>query len=278
MTQEELAEKLYVSRQTISKWEQETSVPSLATLKELAIIFNVNLMDLIGEKETNEIIIDKYKRRNEILYLFNLFIVMMTILIALVLFRGMDDVIPAHYDFFGNITRYGNKIEYLIFPGITFIFLAFSIYFYYILSKKEEYKKAVLFYQVWMLALQITILFFTVWFGFSFKEEIKNDIFPIITGITLSLIFGIMFFSHPRFNVKKNIIFGFRTKLTLNNDVAWKKVNAVGSFSGSIATLIAYIITLITFENWNVYLIFSVIISIIPPLSYDYILRRKVRP
>ena len=39
LTQEELASKLYVSRQTVSKWEQNITVPSTETLKKLAIVF-----------------------------------------------------------------------------------------------------------------------------------------------------------------------------------------------------------------------------------------------
>ena len=53
LTQEELASKLHVSRQTISKWEQEVTIPSLDTLKELASIFNVELIELVGDKLTS---------------------------------------------------------------------------------------------------------------------------------------------------------------------------------------------------------------------------------
>ena len=42
MTQEELAEKLFVSRQAISKWEKGEANPDLDNLVKLATIFEVS--------------------------------------------------------------------------------------------------------------------------------------------------------------------------------------------------------------------------------------------
>ena len=41
MTQEQLAEKMGVSRQAISKWESDVSVPELNKLKSLANLFQI---------------------------------------------------------------------------------------------------------------------------------------------------------------------------------------------------------------------------------------------
>lgn len=46
-TQDELAEKLYVSRQAISKWESDDSVPDLNNLVKLAEILNTPLDNLV---------------------------------------------------------------------------------------------------------------------------------------------------------------------------------------------------------------------------------------
>ena len=50
MTQEQLAEKMGVSRQAISKWESDVSVPELSKLKLLANLFQVTLDELMDEK------------------------------------------------------------------------------------------------------------------------------------------------------------------------------------------------------------------------------------
>lgn len=46
-SQEELAEKLYVSRQTISNWENERSYPDIHNLLLLSVLFDVSLDQLV---------------------------------------------------------------------------------------------------------------------------------------------------------------------------------------------------------------------------------------
>lgn len=48
MSQEDLAEKLQISRQTISKWETGEAIPDLEKSKMLADIFKVSLDDLVS--------------------------------------------------------------------------------------------------------------------------------------------------------------------------------------------------------------------------------------
>mgnify|MGYP002678619261 CR=1 FL=1 len=53
-SQEELAARLHVARQTISKWEKNLSVPDAVTLIRLAEILEVSVSELLGEKIENE--------------------------------------------------------------------------------------------------------------------------------------------------------------------------------------------------------------------------------
>lgn len=48
LSQEELAEKLQISRQTLSKYETGESLPDIDKCKQLAEIFNVTLDDLVN--------------------------------------------------------------------------------------------------------------------------------------------------------------------------------------------------------------------------------------
>ena len=51
LTQEELAEALYVSRTAVSKWESGRGYPSIDSLKEISNYFSVTIDDLLsGEK------------------------------------------------------------------------------------------------------------------------------------------------------------------------------------------------------------------------------------
>ncbi len=56
MTQDELAKRLNVSAQAVSKWENDLSIPDLTILIELADLFNVSLDELIRQKENNEVV------------------------------------------------------------------------------------------------------------------------------------------------------------------------------------------------------------------------------
>lgn len=51
LTQEELAEKLFVSRTAISKWESGRGYPSIDSLKIIAKYFNITIDELIGSEE-----------------------------------------------------------------------------------------------------------------------------------------------------------------------------------------------------------------------------------
>ena len=48
MTQEELAERLFVSRTSISKWEKGDRVPDVNALIKLADVFNIGTDELLG--------------------------------------------------------------------------------------------------------------------------------------------------------------------------------------------------------------------------------------
>ncbi len=51
LTQEQLAEQLYVSRTAISKWESGRGYPSIDSLKELSRFFSVSLDELLSGEE-----------------------------------------------------------------------------------------------------------------------------------------------------------------------------------------------------------------------------------
>ena len=48
LTQDELAEKLFVTRQAVSRWESGETTPNVETLKSLSKLFNVSINTLLG--------------------------------------------------------------------------------------------------------------------------------------------------------------------------------------------------------------------------------------
>lgn len=57
-SQEELAEKVNVTRQTISKWELGETCPDIKQAKELSKIFSVSLDELVGN-DISEVVVEK---------------------------------------------------------------------------------------------------------------------------------------------------------------------------------------------------------------------------
>lgn len=51
LSQEDLANKIFVTRQAISKWENDKATPTMTNLRELSEVFDVDMAYFIGEGE-----------------------------------------------------------------------------------------------------------------------------------------------------------------------------------------------------------------------------------
>ena len=65
LTQDELAEKLFVSRTAISKWESDRGYPNIESLKELAKFFSVTVDDLLSTDEVLTIAEEDNKQKEK---------------------------------------------------------------------------------------------------------------------------------------------------------------------------------------------------------------------
>lgn len=61
LSQEDLADKLFVTRQAISKWENDKATPTMTNLRELSEVFGLDMAYFIGQavEEKKEITRDK---------------------------------------------------------------------------------------------------------------------------------------------------------------------------------------------------------------------------
>ena len=64
MTQDELAEKMGVSSQAVSKWEKDLSIPDLPVLLELSDFFHISLDDLVKEREDSVQLVPEGQRKD----------------------------------------------------------------------------------------------------------------------------------------------------------------------------------------------------------------------
>ena len=106
LTQEDLAEKLYVSRTAISKWESGRGYPSIDSLKEISRFFSVTIDELICSEEI--MIAAKDEKENSMRRLTALICCLLDVFLAGLLF------VPV----FGNGTESTFAVPLLLLSGI----------------------------------------------------------------------------------------------------------------------------------------------------------------
>ncbi len=98
ISQEELAEKVYVSRQTVSNWETGKNYPDIHSILLLSSVFNVSLDQLIkGDVEImkKEIKETEIKKLNKYAGIYAVFLILTVIsLVPFIAFMGWYGMIP----------------------------------------------------------------------------------------------------------------------------------------------------------------------------------------
>ncbi|MGO3469226.1 MAG: helix-turn-helix domain-containing protein [Weissella hellenica] len=80
-SQQELADQIHISRQSISKWEQNKAIPSITNIVMMSNLFNISLDELMKD---DEILVNKMDAQMKIAR--SLRNIMISVLIAFVLF------------------------------------------------------------------------------------------------------------------------------------------------------------------------------------------------
>ena len=68
LTQEQLAEKLNVTNQSVSKWEKDINAPDIALLVELADLFDTSVDYLLGRKESEPLVVTTPKSIDQLVF------------------------------------------------------------------------------------------------------------------------------------------------------------------------------------------------------------------
>ena len=157
----------------------------------------------------------------------------------------LPESIPAHYNFAGEIDRWGSKYETLIFPLCTIGMGAFMLWMAKIAAKSEEGGKnneKIVFYtgmgiSVWFTIIHCHSLYkaFTAAKSMSYAYETDiNQLLCIILGLSMVIIGNFM----PK--LRNNGVMGLRTPWSMKNDTTWKKSQIFGGISFMVSgTLIA---------------------------------------
>lgn len=107
-SQEELAEKVGVARQTISKWEIGDTTPDINQVKIISKIFNISIDELV-DNDINNVIVEKISNTEKlagitikILKVFGIMIIVFITLIFLFVIIFMVDMPRNDYDIVGR--------------------------------------------------------------------------------------------------------------------------------------------------------------------------------
>ena len=121
LTQEELAQKLYVSRTAVSKWESGRGYPNLDSLKDIAKFFSITIDELLSGNEILKIAENDIKRKQN--SLLDLFFGLIDISALLLLFLPFfaEKINDAIYEV--SLLRLKNISAYLIITYYTILFL-----------------------------------------------------------------------------------------------------------------------------------------------------------
>lgn len=71
ITQEELASKLYVTRTAVSKWELGKGYPSIETLKEIALFYDISIDELLSKDDLVDYSIKSIRREKRTMLILN---------------------------------------------------------------------------------------------------------------------------------------------------------------------------------------------------------------
>ncbi len=192
------------------------------------------------------------------------------------LWNSFPPNVPVHFDFKGNVDRYGSKTEVLLITlALTFLTLVIFLLFSYIhilnpkiasADNKTRMQKMAVAVVLFMVIIQCWLLY-TI-----HKGQLAFSVKYIL--IAVSLLFAVIGNYMP--NLKPNYVAGFRLPWTLQNADNWKRTHDVAGklwFSGGIAAAIICIILPFKLALFIVVLVLVILLTI--PAIYSYRLFNK---
>lgn len=125
MTQEELAEILYVSRTAISKWESGRGMPNVESLKAISKFFGISLDDLLSSEELLILVEDDRRQKETDLrdMVFGMVDTCMALLLFLPFFGEQMDGAVHEVSLLGlsGTQTYLKVIYYVVVVGLSFL-------------------------------------------------------------------------------------------------------------------------------------------------------------
>ena len=128
MTQDELAEKMHVTRQAISNWETEKNQPDIESLNALASIFGTDINELIYGNKKNEY--PKYQKKHIIEVAASFIMIFSIYITRLFLIPYLNDLIRKTFSYVLESMLFSFASKTMMYFGIGFcIVTVISLWF-----------------------------------------------------------------------------------------------------------------------------------------------------
>ncbi len=266
-SQSDLAKKLYVTRQCVSKWEKGVTQPDLETLEQISNLLNVSI-DALVKDNTDPINENKNKTPLKLL-IANVLVALFCAVSFIVLWRFMPLTIPAHWTN-GVSDRYGSRNEIFLHIVTAVVFLSLDIVIFFA-TKRIENKRGLYIAHVVLLVFQIAYLIFIV----VLYAKYINEVASYVTAMNANLLLCMSVAIHPKIN-EPNSVLGVRTYDTLKSPEIWNKTNSLACYLLSGTSLIILLLNVIFILPLPYLFLTVYILPIIAVLIYSKIISKKM--
>jgi uncharacterized membrane protein len=208
--------------------------------------------------------------------LFLLLITIAPIVYLFIVWNKLPEQVPIHWNFQGEIDRYGSKL-YL---GGLVLFINIPIYFLMLFLPKiaakqgnlermgKKYYRLRLILQLFMSAIVFVILLVS-----SGATQI-----PIETLLGYCFIFFMLLFGNYMGSIRQNHFMGIRTPWTLENEEVWKKTHHLGGRLWIGGAIIGFILLFLLPNNWALMSVIALmVIPMILAVIYSFVLFKKLK-
>lgn len=193
LTQEEFAAKLFVTRNAVSKWENDNGYPNIDTLKDIAKLLNITIDELLGEDDVKTIAINTNEKINKYKnYASNILVFISYALVAILIPHFMftiDPTSPVAYGLFiapitfiilGLVTPFYNKNMLHSFIAAALAITPILIYFE-VATKVVIYPWEIVYYVLFIISYCIMLKIQKI----NLKSNINKTIKSISLGILI---------------------------------------------------------------------------------------------
>ena len=191
----------------------------------------------------------------------------------------MNDTIPVHFNFNGEVDRYGSKFEYLILPVITLAFYVFwKLYIkFYASSNTDDIEKSKSNINVLtILAIVVNSLFGVLQCVFVaialLNPYTQNNTIELLSLVNYVMSIAFIVIGNYLPKTKRNSFMGVRTSWTKKSDKNWYVTNRNAGIAFVISGVLSIAVTAVISGTVSTFIMLIItIVSLLISYIYSYI-------